>query len=50
MSGNEIPMLDLTQMALDGLADAGLGNDSPAEAYIIGWRDGWDKALDEETA
>lgn len=53
-------VLDLTQMALDGLADVGLGNDSPAEAYIIGWRDGWDKALayairveealDEETA
>ena len=56
MSGNEIPMLDLTQMALDGLADAGLGNDSPAEAYIIGWRDGWayairvEEALDEETS
>lgn len=60
MSGNENPMLDLTQMALGSLADAGLGNDSPAEAYVIGWRDGWDKALayairveealDEETA
>lgn len=38
--------IDLTQQALDSLADAGLGSESPAEAYVIGWQDGWRRALD----
>ena len=29
--------IDITQQALNALADAGLGNDSPAEAYVIGY-------------
>ena len=29
--------IDLTQQALNALADAGLGNDTPAEAYVIGY-------------
>lgn len=36
---------DLTQQALNALADAGLGNDSPAEAYVIGYAQGHDDAL-----
>lgn len=28
--------IDITQQALNALADAGLGNDSPAEAYEQG--------------
>lgn len=37
--------IDLTQQALNALADAGLGNDSPAEAYVIGYAQGHDGAL-----
>lgn len=37
--------IDLTQQALNALADAGLGNDSPAEAYVIGYAQGHDDAL-----
>lgn len=37
--------IDMTQQALDALADAGLGNDSPAEAYVIGYTQGHDDAL-----
>lgn len=37
--------IDVTQQALDALADAGLGNDSPAEAYVIGYTQGHDDAL-----
>lgn len=37
--------IDLTQQALDALADAGLGNDSPAEAYVIGYTQGHNDAL-----
>lgn len=37
--------IDLTQQALNALADAGLGNDSPAEAYVIGYTQGHDDAL-----
>lgn len=36
---------NLTQQALNALADAGLGNDSPAEAYVIGYTQGHDDAL-----
>lgn len=38
--------IDLTQQALDALASSGLGNDSPAEAFIIGYQAGWQAALD----
>ncbi|MBW3090415.1 hypothetical protein [Bifidobacterium miconisargentati] len=38
-------LIDHTQLALNDLAEAGLGNESPAEAYVTGWRAGWDKAL-----
>lgn len=37
--------IDLTQQALNALADAGLGNDSPAEAFVIGYQAGWQEAL-----
>lgn len=37
--------IDLTQQALNALAAAGLGNDSPAEAYVIGYAQGHDDAL-----
>jgi len=37
--------IDLTQQALNALADAGLGNNSPAEAYVIGYTQGHDDAL-----
>lgn len=38
-------MSDLTQQALAALADAGLGNESAAEAFVIGYQAGWDKAF-----
>ena len=38
--------IDLTQQALDALASSGLGNDSPAEAFVIGYQAGWQEALD----
>ncbi|KFI51716.1 hypothetical protein [Bifidobacterium biavatii] len=38
--------IDHVQLALNDLADVGLGNDSPAEAFIIGWQAGWDKCLE----
>lgn len=37
--------IDITQQALNALADAGLGNDSPAEAYVIGYTQGHNDAL-----
>lgn len=37
--------IDLTQQALNALADAGLGNDTPAEAYVIGYTKGHNDAL-----
>lgn len=37
--------IDLTQQALNALADAGLGNDTPAEAYVIGYTQGYNDAL-----
>lgn len=36
--------IDLVQQALNALADAGLGNDSPAEAFVIGYQAGWQEA------
>lgn len=38
--------IDLTQQALTALADAGLGSESPAEAYVLGYQHGWQEALD----
>lgn len=38
--------IDLTQQALDALASSGLGNDSPAKAFVIGYRNGWQQAVD----
>lgn len=37
--------IDLTQQALNALAATGLGNDSPAEAYVIGYTQGHNDAL-----
>ena len=37
--------IDLTQQALNALADAGLGNDTPAAAYVIGYTQGHNDAL-----
>lgn len=38
--------IDLTQQALNALASSGLGNDSPAEAFVIGYQAAWREALD----
>ena len=38
--------IDLTQQALNALASSGLGNDSPAEAFVIGSQTGWQQAID----
>lgn len=38
-------MSDLTQQALAALADAWLGNESAAEAFVVGYQAGWDKAF-----
>lgn len=38
-------MSDLTQQALTALADAGLGNESAAEAFALGYQAGYDAAL-----
>lgn len=38
--------IDVIQQALNALADAGLGNDSPAEAFVIGYQAGWQQAID----
>lgn len=37
--------IDMTQQALNALAAAGLGNDSPAEAYVIRYAQGHNDAL-----
>lgn len=38
--------IDLTQQALNALASSGLGNDSPVEAFVIGYQTGWQQAID----
>lgn len=38
--------IDLIQQALNALASSGLGNDSPAEAFVIGYQAGWRQAVD----
>lgn len=40
--------IDLVQQALNALADAGLGNDSPAEAFVIGYQAGASREITEE--
>lgn len=37
--------IDVIQQALNALAVAGLGNDSPAEAFVIGYQAGWQQAI-----
>lgn len=37
--------IDLTQQALNALADAGLGNESAAESFVLGYQTGYDAAL-----
>ena len=39
--------IDVIQQALNALAVAGLGNDSPAEAFVIGYQAGWQQAIDQ---
>lgn len=38
--------IDVIQRALSALASAGLGSESPAEAFVIGYQAGWQEALD----
>lgn len=38
--------IDVIQQALSALASAGLGSESPAEAYVLGYQAGWREALD----
>ncbi len=38
--------IDVTQRAFNALASAGLGSESPAEAFAIGYRYGWQEAID----
>ena len=33
--------IDVIQRALSALASAGLGSESPAEAYVLGYQAGW---------
>lgn len=35
--------IDVIQQALSALASAGLGSESPAEAYVLGYQAGWRK-------
>lgn len=36
--------IDVIQRALSALASAGLGSESPAEAYVLGYQAGWREA------
>lgn len=38
--------IDVIQRALSALASAGLGSESPAEAYVLGYQAGWQAAID----
>lgn len=38
--------IDVIQRALSALASAGLGSESPAEAYVLGYQAGWRQAVD----
>lgn len=37
---------ELKERAIRSLLQSNLGKVSPAEAFVIGWRNGWDEALD----
>ncbi|MCB4877069.1 hypothetical protein [Bifidobacterium pseudocatenulatum] len=37
---------ELKERAIRSLLQSNLGKVSPAEAFVIGWRKGWDEALD----
>lgn len=37
---------ELKERAIRSLLQSKLGKVSPAEAFVIGWRNGWDEALD----
>lgn len=36
--------IDVIQRALSALASSGLGSESPAEAYVLGYQAGWQEA------
>lgn len=38
--------IDVIQRALSALASAGLGSESPAEAYVLGYQAAWREAFD----
>lgn len=38
--------IDVIQQALSALASAGLGSESQAEAYVLGYQAGWRETLD----
>lgn len=38
---------ELKERAIRSLMQSNLGKVSPAEAFVVGWRNGWDEALDE---
>lgn len=37
---------ELKERAVHSLLQSKLGKVSPAEAFVIGWRKGWDEAID----
>lgn len=37
---------ELKERAIRSLLQSKLGKVSPAEAFVLGWRNGWDEALD----
>lgn len=37
---------ELKERAIHSLLQSNIGKVSPAEAFVIGWRNGWDEALD----
>lgn len=37
---------ELNERAVKSLLGAGLTKEAPAEAFVLGWRKGWDDALD----
>lgn len=36
---------ELNERAIKALIEAKLGKEAPAEAFVLGWRKGWDEAL-----
>lgn len=37
---------ELKERAIRSLLQSNIGKVSPAEAFVLGWRNGWDEALD----